>query len=346
MSGQRVLLTGHNGYIGSVMAPLLRDAGHDVVGLDTGLFADCTLGAAGSAVPAIRKDIRDLRRGDLDGFDAVIHLAALSNDPLGSLDPKLTHDINCQASVALARLARDAGVGRFLFASSCIMYGMTEAADVDETAPLDPRTAYANSKVAAEQGISALAGDDFSPVFIRNGTVYGLSPRMRLDTVLNNFVADATARGRVTVLSDGTPWRPVIHIVDIARSFRMFLEAPAEAVHDQAFNNGADHLNYRILRLAEIAVDVAPGAELQVAARGDADQRTYRASFAKLAAAFPDFRFAYTPETGARELYQAFAEIGLSEADLDGPNFVRLRWLERLLESGRLDSALRWKEAA
>jgi nucleoside-diphosphate-sugar epimerase len=226
MIEKRVLLTGHLGYIGSVMAPMLVEAGYDVVGLDSGLFADCTLVPDVARIPEIPRDLRDVRPGDLDGFDAVVHLGALSNDPIGNLDESWTRDINDLASVRLAQLARDAGVERFLFSSSCIMYGMSEVADVDETSPLAPQTEYARSKARSEEAIKALATDQFSPVFLRNGTIYGISPRMRFDTVLNNLVASAATTGRVVVQGDGSPWRPVVHVEDVARAFIHVLEAP------------------------------------------------------------------------------------------------------------------------
>lgn len=343
---KRVLVTGHNGYIGSVLAPLLAAAGYDVVGLDTGYFAACTLVPDPVAIPARRKDIRDIAVEDLRGFDAVIHLAALSNDPLGNLDAELTRDINYRATARLAECAKVAGVRRFLFSSSCIMYGMSEANEVDETSPLDPRTEYARSKVLAEKALAALAADDFSPTFLRNGTVYGLSPRMRFDTVLNDLVGTAVTRGRVIVHSDGKPWRPVVHVEDVAHAFKAVLEAPRERVHNQAFNTGADELNRQIRELAEIVARVVPGCALELRAQSGADQRTYKAGFGKFAAAFPDFRFRWSAEEGARRLAGEFRALGLTQADHSGRRFVRLRWLNHLLESDALDSALRWQEAS
>jgi nucleoside-diphosphate-sugar epimerase len=338
----RVLLTGHDGYIGAVMGPALLDAGHDVVGLDTGYFRDCTLVPERAQIPALWKDIRDLAPTDLEGFDAVIHLAALSNDPIGNLNERWTDEINFRASVRLATLARDAGVGRFLFSSSCIMYGTAEAADVDETAALDPKTEYARSKVRAEAAIAELANDAFSPTFLRNGTVYGISPRMRFDTVFNNLVGAAVATGRVVVHGDGSPWRPVVHVDDVVRAFIAVLEAPRAKVHNEAFNTGAAQLNHQVGELARIAVESVPGCELRVRGRPEADQRTYKADFAKFARAFPDFRFEWTPARAAPELSAAFTAIGLDAETFTDDRFTRLAWLRRLLATGAVDESLRW----
>jgi nucleoside-diphosphate-sugar epimerase len=343
---KRVLITGHNGYIGSVMAPLLARAGYSVVGLDTGYFDACTLVADAVRVPAIQKDIRDITADDLRGFDAVIHLAALSNDPIGNLDADWTRQINYQATANLAECAKAAGVERFLFSSSCIMYGMSEASVVDETSPLDPRTEYARSKVLAENAVKLLAGDGFSPTFLRNGTIYGLSPRMRFDTVLNDLVGTAVATGKVVVHSDGKPWRPVVHVEDVSRAFMTILQAPVETVHNQAFNVGADQLNHQIRDLAEIVARTVPDCTLEMRPQPGADQRTYKASFAKFARTFPRFQFEWTAEKGARQLAQQFRAMGLSAADLADKRYTRLKWLRYLLNGQRLDGALRWREPA
>jgi nucleoside-diphosphate-sugar epimerase len=338
----RVLLTGHRGYIGSVLTPILLAAGHEVVGFDTGYFDDCTLIPTRAEVPEIRKDIRELVADDVTGFDAIIHLAALSNDPIGNLNEGWTEDINHNASVRLAELGRDAGVQRFVFSSSCIMYGMSSTEVVDETSPLDPKTEYARSKVKSERAITEMATDTFSPIFLRNGTVYGVSPRMRFDTVLNDFMGAAFTEGLVQVHGDGRPWRPVVHVEDVSRSFAMVLDAPLEDVHNQAFNNGAEQLNHSVMELAEIAVAAVPGCQLEVLGQAGADQRTYKADFSKFARTFPDFEFKWTPTTGAAELASTFKEIGLSHVDYKDARFTRLRWLNHLLESGRLSGDLRW----
>jgi nucleoside-diphosphate-sugar epimerase len=335
-------MTGHNGYIGSVMAPHLAAAGYDVVGLDTGYFSECSLISDLGQVPAIRKDLRDLAADDLQGFDAVIHLAALSNDPIGNLNDAWTEEINHRASVKLAELAKAAGVRRYLFSSSCIMYGASDALVVTEDSPLDPKTEYARSKVKAERAITALADKNFSPVFIRNGTIYGVSPRMRFDTVLNDLVGSAATTGKVVVHSDGKPWRPVMHVQDVARYFQAFLEAPVEKIHNQAFNAGANKLNHQIIELAQIAVQTVPGGKLEMVPRPGADQRTYKADFSKFARTFPDFQFKWNAKTGALELYDAYKRVGLTYADYTDKKFTRLKWLSHLLASGKLDQSLRW----
>jgi nucleoside-diphosphate-sugar epimerase len=337
-----ILLTGHKGYLGSIMAPHLLSAGYDVVGLDTGYFNECTLVPDAAEIPEIRKDIRDVTAEDLKGFYSVVHLAALSNDPIGNLDEGWTTDINHDATVRLAELARDSGVRRFLFSSSCIMYGMSDAGVVTEDSPLDPKTEYARSKVRSEDALREMATDGFSPVYLRNGTVYGVSPRMRFDTVLNNLVGAAATAGVVQVFSDGKPWRPVIHVEDVARSFQCVLEAPAEDVHNEAFNNGADHLNHQVIELAQMAADVVPGCRLEVLNQPGADQRTYKASFAKFARTFPDFEWKWNARKGAENLAETFAEIGLTAEQYSGRHFTRLKWLNHLLDSGQLDRNLRW----
>jgi nucleoside-diphosphate-sugar epimerase len=337
-------MTGHNGYLGSVMAPHLMSAGFEVMGLDTGYFSECSLIPDLRQVPAVKKDLRDLTAGDLAGFDAVVHLAALSNDPIGNLNDSWTEEINFQASVKLAELAKAAGVRRYLFSSSCIMYGSANTLVVTEESPLDPKTEYARSKVKAERAITAMASPNFSPVFIRNGTVYGVSPRMRFDTVLNDLVGSAATTGKVVVHSDGKPWRPVMHVQDVARYFQAMLEAPVEKIHNQAFNAGANELNHQILELAQIAAQTVPGCKLEMVPKPGADQRTYKADFGKFARTFPDFKFKWNAVRGAAELYEAFQRAGLKPADYTDKKFTRLKWLRYLLDSGRLDGALRWSK--
>jgi len=340
----KVLLTGSHGYVGSVTERVLRDAGHGVTGLDSLLYDGCDLpGADGNGPrPGLVRDVRDVRDADLEGFDAVVHLAALSNDPIGELSPELTRAINFEASVALARAAREAGASRFVFASSCSMYGASGTDElVDEEAPLRPLTAYAESKVLAEEALAGLADDSFSPVFMRNATAYGVSPRLRLDIVLNNLVAWALTTGRVKIMSDGTPWRPLVHVEDIALATAALLEAPREAVHAEAFNVGGSDENYQVRELAELARDVVGEAEIEYAGSGDPDPRSYRVSFAKLARALPGLRLRWTARAGAEELAAAYRAAGLTLAEFEGDRFVRLRRLDALRAGGELDETLR-----
>jgi nucleoside-diphosphate-sugar epimerase len=280
--------------------------------------------------------------GDLKGFDAVVHLAALSNDPIGNMDDTWTEEINHRSSVRLAELAREAGIRRFLFSSSCIMYGMSETSVVTEESPLDPKTEYARSKVKSERAISDLASNSFSPTFLRNGTIYGVSPRMRFDTVFNDLVGSAVTTGTISLYSDGKPWRPVVHVQDVARAFLAVLEAPLADVWNQAFNTGANHLNHQISELASIVAEAVPGCKLEVLATPGADQRTYKADFGKFARVFPDFSFNWSAKKGARDLYETFKKMGLSYDQFLDKRFTRLKWLRYLLDLGALDNSLRW----
>ncbi|MFI5664028.1 NAD-dependent epimerase/dehydratase family protein [Streptomyces sp. NPDC051684] len=339
----RVLLTGHQGYLGTVMAPVLKAAGHDVVGLDSGLFADCVLGETPDDPQGHRVDLRDVTAEHVAGVDAVIHLAALSNDPLGSLAPELTYDINHHASVHLARLAREAGVKRFLYASTCSVYGAAGGDElVGEDAPLRPVTPYAESKVRVEDDLHALADADFTPVYMRNATAFGYSPRLRADIVLNNLVGHALLSGEVLVLSDGTPWRPLVHAADIARAFTAALDAPREAVHDRAFNIGSETNNVTVAEIAEQVAEAVTGAKVRITGEAGADPRSYRVDFARFRAAIPGFDCEWTVKRGALELAEAYRKFGLTKDAFDH-RFTRLAVLRAASETGAVDDTLRWR---
>jgi len=325
------------------MVPMLQAEGHEVVGLDSGLFEGCVFGDSAPEIPHIKKDIRDVQASDLEGFDAVVHLAALSNDPLGNLDPDLTYEINHKASVRLAVLAKEMNIPRFLFSSSCSTYGAAGEDVLDETATFNPVTPYGHSKVLVEEDIAKLADPNFSPTFLRNATAYGISPGHRFDIVLNNLVAWAFTTGLVYIKSDGTPWRPIVHIEDISRAFIAVLHARREVIHNQAFNIGINAENYQVRDLAKIVRETVPGCRIEYAQDAGPDTRSYRVDFSKVMRVLPDFKPQWNARRGAQALYTAYQRIGLKLEDFEGPKYKRIDHIKQLLSSNRLDKTLRWR---
>jgi nucleoside-diphosphate-sugar epimerase len=342
----KVLVTGTLGYIGVEMVPVLRKAGHEVVGLDTGFYDECDFSAPPDKVETLRVDLREVTPAHLKGFDAVIHLAALSNDPLGDLNRNITYDINLHASVRLARAAKEAGVKRFLFSSSCSLYGAGSDGYLDENAAFNPVTAYGESKVRVEQEVSSMADASYTPVYLRNATAYGVSRRLRADIVVNNLVGHAITTGKVLLQSDGTPWRPLVHIGDIIHAFECCLTAPQEAIHNQAFNVGRTAENFRIRQVAEMVAEVVPSSTVAFAEGASADLRNYRVDFKKIETKLPGFKPTWTLKKGIEELYAAYKAHGLSKDEWSGPRYYRLKTIKGLQERGLLDEQLHFKARA
>jgi len=338
----RVLVTGHRGYIGVEMVPMLRQAGFDVVGLDTGYFDDSDFRAPPDPCDALDVDLRDVTPDHMRGFDAVVHMGALSNDPLGDLNPNLTYDINLHASVNLAKAARTAGVNRYVFASSCSLYGAGADGHLTETAAFNPVTPYGESKVKTELEVAPLATNSFVPVFMRNATAYGVSRRLRADIVVNNLVGHAITTGKVMMMSDGTPWRPLTHIRDITRGVIAALTAPADTVRGQAFNIGRTSENFRIREVAETVAQVVPNCEVSFAPGASPDTRNYRVDFSKAEKSLPGYTPEWTLRKGVEELYEAYKAHGMTEAEFMGPRYYRLKVIKGRIEKGELDKNLRW----
>lgn len=345
----RVLVTGHKGYIGSVMVPMLQAEGYEVKGLDNDLFRGCIFGDRSISgdipdIPYIKKDIREVETSDLQGFDAVVHLCALSNDPLGYFNPEITYKINHEASVNLAKLAKKAGVKRYLFSSSCSVYGDSGDKMVTEESELHPFTPYAISKLRAEEEITKLADSNFSPTFLRSATAYGVSPMLRFDLVLNNLVAWAYTTGIILLKSDGLSLRPIVHIEDISRAFAAVLSAPRNLVHNQVFNVGITKENYRVREIAEIVKDTVPNTRILYSKDAGPDKRSYKVDFSKIANTLPHFKPQWNARQGAKQLYDTYKRVNFSLDEFEGPRYKRIKHLQENLSNGRLDNDLRWKD--
>ena len=343
----KILLTGTEGYIGCVLGPRLLEAGHHIVGLDTGYYRDGWLFSDPVSMPRVPqtliKDVRHIDQRDLEGLDAVVHLAELSNDPLGENDPNVTFQINHEASVRLARLAKQVGVRRFVYASSCSVYGVSDAEFVDERSPVSPQTAYAKCKVLVERDVGALADADFSPTFLRNATAFGASPRMRFDVVLNNLAGFAWTTKKIAMTSDGTPWRPIVHILDISQAVEAVLGAPEQDVRGEIFNVGDNAANYRVKEIALAVQQVFPECEVTFGAPS-ADNRSYRVKFDKIHSVLPSFRCGWHAGDGARQLRQVFERIEMSKDTFDFRAFTRLRQLQYLIRTSQIDDRFFWKK--
>lgn len=342
----RVLVTGHKGYIGTVMVPMLIAEGHEVVGLDSDLYKSCTFTEGLFDIPDINTDIRDVEKDDLIGFEAILHLAGLSNDPLGNLDPEITMDINYEATVRISELAKEAGVSRFIFSSTCSVYGAAGEEIVNEASDFNPVTPYGRSKMFAENGISKLADADFCPTYLRSATAYGASPKIRFDLVINNLVAWGASTSVINLKGDGSAWRPVVHVEDIANAFISVLHAPREKVFNQAFNVGITDENYRIKTLADIVKTAVPGSRIEFADGAGPDKRSYRVNCNKLPRFLPEFKPVWNAKRGADQLYEVIQASKLNHQDFEGPKFSRSEHIKQLLIEGSLDNTLRWNNTA
>ena len=341
---KRIFVTGTEGYLGSLLGPELLRKGHEVIGLDTGFYKDAALFRAPTTAPyTIVKDLRQIEAADLKGMDAIVHMAELSNDPTGQLIPHITREINYQGSVRLAELARKAGVRRFVYMSSCSVYGVADRDFVDETSPVNPQTAYAECKVLVEQDLKKMADANFSPTYLRNATAYGASPRMRFDIVLNNLAGLAWITREIKMTSDGTPWRPLVHGLDIARAIMAVLEAPIEAVHNETFNVGDSNHNYRVKEVAQIVGEVFPGCKVSFGTAG-ADNRSYRVSFDKIRKHLPEFKCAWDARRGAQQLHDLFKRIDMTQDVFQYRAFTRLKQLEYLIRTQQIDDHFFWTE--